>query len=36
MKLEAVKRYRAQKGFHEPNQQCNWAGALKICISKSS
>ena len=25
MKLEAVKQYKAQKEFHEPNQQCNWA-----------
>jgi hypothetical protein len=36
MKLEAVKRYKEQKEFHEPNQLRNWAVALKICILKSS
>jgi hypothetical protein len=36
MKLEAVKRYKAKKEFHEPNQQRNWAVALKICTLKSS
>jgi hypothetical protein len=36
MKLEAVKKYKAQKEFHEPNQQRNWALASKIYILRSS
>jgi hypothetical protein len=36
MKPEAVKRYKAQKEFHELTQQYNLAVASKIYILKSS